>query len=95
MRKPDARTGAGDRESGSPVTKTQQLRDLIRDGDWPRALSLANTFRHLGPYRDTIRLAHECRVHPRFYRGLGRDPEAQVMAGIAALRTLYPPAAGE
>ncbi len=90
MRKSD------DREPGSPVTKTQQLRDLIRrDGDWPRALSLANTFRHLGPYRDTIRLAHECRVHPRFYRGLGRDPEAQVRAGIAALRTLYPPAAGE
>jgi len=51
---------------------------------------LANTFWHLGPHRDTIRLAHECRVHPRFYRGLGRDPEAATAAGIVALRQLYP-----
>lgn len=71
------------------VTKTQRLRELIAAGDWPRALSLANTFRHLGPYRDTIRLAHECRVHPRFDRGLGRDPEAATAAGIDALRRLY------
>ena len=73
-----------------PIAKTQCLRDLIAAGDWPRALRLANTFRHLGPYRDTIRLAHECRVHPRFYRGLGRDPEAATAAGIDALRRLYP-----
>jgi hypothetical protein len=73
-----------------PITKTQRLRDLIAAGDWSRALSLANTFRHLGPHHDTIRLAHECRVHPRFYRGLGRDPEATTAAGIAALRQLYP-----
>jgi len=73
-----------------PITKTQRLREFIAAGDWPRALSLANTFRHLGPHRDTIRLAHECRVHPRFYRGLGRDPEAVTAAGIAALQQLYP-----
>ena len=81
---------AGER-AFAPVTKTQRLRDLIADGDWPRALFLANTFRRLGPWRDTIRLAHECRVHPRFYRALGRDPDAQVAAGIAALKALYPP----
>ncbi len=72
-----------------PITKTQRLREFIAAGDWPRALSLANTFRHLGPHRDTIRLAHECRVHPRFYRGLGRDPKAATAAGIAALKQLY------
>jgi len=74
---------------GLPITKTQRLREFIATGDWPRALSLANTFRHLGPHRDTIRLAHECRVNPRFYRGLGRDPEAATAAGIAALLQLY------
>jgi hypothetical protein len=73
-----------------PISKTQRLRDLIAAGDWPRALSLASTFRHLGPHRDTIRLAHECRAHPRFYRGLGRDPEAATAAGIAALCQLCP-----
>lgn len=78
------------------ITKTQRLIGFMAAGDWPRALSLANTFRRLGPYRDTIRLAHACRVHPRFYRGLGRDPEAATEAGIAALRKLYPsiPATG-
>src|ERR1019366_1386119 len=73
-----------------PITKTQRLRKFIAAGDWPRALSLANTFRHLGQYRDTIRLAHECRVHPRFYRGLGRDPEVATPAGIGGLRQLSP-----
>ena len=72
------------------ITKTQRLIDHMRAGNWQRALSLANTFRMLGPHRDTIRLAHECRVHPAFYRGLGRDPEAAVAAGIAALKLLYP-----
>ena len=43
------------------------------------------------PHRDTIRLAHECRVHPRFYRSVGRDPEAATAAGIAALQELYSP----
>ena len=75
-------------------TKTQRLIELMCAGDWPRALSLANTFRRLGPHRDTIRLAHECRVHPRFYRSVGRDPEAATAAGIAALQELYPPNRG-
>src|SRR5450755_1228773 len=69
------------------ITKTQRLIGYMRAGDWPRALSLANTFRMLGTHRDTIRLAHECRVWPRFYRALGRDTDA---AGIAALQQLYP-----
>ena len=72
------------------ITKTQRLIGFMEAGDWPKALSLANSFRRLGPYRDTIRLAHECRVHPRFYRGLGRDPEAATANGIAALKRLYP-----
>ena len=77
------------------ITKTQRLIGFMQAGDWPKALSLANSFRRLGPYRDTIRLAHECRVHPRFYRGLGRDPEAATANGIAALKRLYPCRGGE
>lgn len=73
------------------ITRTQQLIEAMRAGDWPDALRIANTFRMLGPHRDTIRLAHECRVWPGFYRALGRDPDAQVQAGIAALQELYPP----
>ena len=74
--------------AAEPISKTQLLINHMRAGEWSRALSLANGFRWLGPHRDTIRLAHECRVHPNFYRGLGRDPEAAVAAGIAALKQL-------
>jgi hypothetical protein len=72
------------------VTKTQQLINLMRAGDWPRALSLASTFRMLGTHRVTIVRAHECQVWPGFYRGLGKDPTQAVAAGIAALKQLYP-----
>jgi hypothetical protein len=74
-----------------PPTKTSQLIAMMRAGDWAGALSLANTFRMLGAHRETIRLAHECRVRPQFYRQLGRDPDTAVQAGIQALQQLYPP----
>jgi hypothetical protein len=73
-----------------PPTKTQRLIAFMRAGQWDKALSLANGFRRLGPHRDAIRLAHQCRVHPRFYQALGRDPQAAIAAGIAALQALYP-----
>lgn len=72
------------------VTKTQQLIGFMRAGDWNRALALANTFRMLGPHRKTIRTAHEARVHPKFWRQLGKEPDALVQAGIDALNALYP-----
>ena len=72
------------------LTKTQRLIGYMRAGEWPRALSLAATFRMLGPYRATIVRGHEANVWPTFYRGIGRDPEAAVAAGIAALKLLYP-----
>jgi hypothetical protein len=72
------------------ITKTQKLIDLMRAEDWSRALSLAATFKRLGSHRATICRAHEARVWPGFYRGLGRDPDAAIQAGIAALQSLYP-----
>ena len=75
---------------GQQVTKTQQLVDLMRAGDWPRALSLAATFRMLGEHRNTIVRAHECQVWPGFYRGIGKDPRTAIDAGIEALKQLYP-----
>lgn len=70
-------------------TKTDKLLGMMRDGDWPGALSLAKTFRLLGDQRDTIHRAHDARVHPGFYRQIGKDPDALVSAGIGALQRLY------
>jgi hypothetical protein len=72
------------------ISKTDQLKAHMARGDWSRALSLANTFRHLGPHRTAIRRAHECRVFPHFFVQLGHDPEALIAAGIQALKALYP-----
>lgn len=71
-------------------TKTRRLIGYMRSGDWPRALSLASTFRMLGPHRATIVRAHECRSWPHFYRSLGCDPDVAIADGIAALQLLYP-----
>lgn len=72
------------------TTKTAQLIALMRAEDWPRALSLAASFRMLGNHRAVIHRAHAARINPRFYRGLGLDPDALVAAGILALKQLYP-----
>jgi hypothetical protein len=72
------------------ITKTQRLLDFMRAGDWARALSMANRFRWLKEHGTTIHRAHEARVHPEFYRAIGRDPDQAVAAGIAALQQLYP-----
>lgn len=71
-------------------TKTALLIEAMRAEDWPRALRLANSFRMLGEHRTTIHRAHEARVHPQFFRQVGRDPDQAVQAGIAALKQLYP-----
>ena len=73
------------------ITKTQLLIGYMRAGNWPRALSLASTFRMVGKHRAAIHRAHAARLNPAFYRAIGRDPEAAVAAGIAALQQLYPP----
>lgn len=73
------------------ITKTQQLIDHMRADRWREALSLAATFRMLGPHRKTIVRAHECNHFPGFYAQLGVDPGEAVAAGIAALNQLYPP----
>ena len=73
-----------------PKTKTARLIEIMRDGDWARALGLAHTFRMLGRHGRTIKLAHECCHYPAFYRQVGVNPREAIDAGIAALKKLYP-----
>lgn len=73
-----------------PPTKTSQLIELVRDGEWARALSLANTFRLLPrEILVAIRKGHAARTNPRLYRGMGQDPDALVAAGKAAILQQY------
>jgi hypothetical protein len=73
------------------VSKSDQVRALLREGREIDALRIAQTFRHLGDHRDTIRRGWEAYAHPRFARSLKRDPDALVAAALNALRLLYGP----
>ena len=72
-----------------PVTKIAKLRDAADRGDWREALRIAARFPELGDERAAIVRAHEAAWRPGFYRQLGKNPEALVAAGIAALKARY------
>ena len=73
----------------APQTKIAQLRAMAAAGDWPAALRLAAKFPRLGEHGPAIKRAHEAIAHPAFWRHIGKDPEALVLAGIEALRERY------
>jgi len=70
-------------------TKLSKLKQCAASDDWAGALRIAAKFADLGEFKPVIVRAHECLVNPGFYRQLGRDPDAAVSEGIAALRTRY------
>jgi hypothetical protein len=71
------------------TTKRARLLALMAAGDWRAALSLAAKFADLGDHEEAIRAGHEAMQRPDFQRQIGRDPEAAVAAGIAALKARY------
>lgn len=70
-------------------TKISKLKAAAAKGDWAEALRIAARFPELGEHRAAITRAHEAHANARFYRGLGKDPEALIADGIAALKDRY------
>jgi hypothetical protein len=62
----------------------------MRNDDWPRAITLAAKFPRLGDEQADIMRAREAVLRPAFQRQLGKDPEALVALGKAALLRRYP-----
>lgn len=73
----------------TPPKKIDQLAALMRAGEWNKALKFAAKFPRLGQHRDAILTASSALLAPRFYEGMGRDPQALVAAGVAALKERY------
>ncbi|HOR01134.1 MAG TPA: hypothetical protein PLJ35_20150 [Anaerolineae bacterium] len=71
------------------VTKLSLLQDAARAGDWRQALRIASRFPRLGSDRAVILAAWEAVARPDFQRQLGREPEALIEAGIAALKSRF------
>ena len=70
-------------------TKLSKLKALAAVGDWQAALRIAARFPHLGDHKAAIKRAHEAFENGHFYRQIGKDPEALIAEGIAALRSRY------
>lgn len=71
------------------TTKLSILQGHMKAGEWKKAIALAAKFPRLGVYRVAILDAHTAVVNPSFTRQLRRDPDADIAAGIAALRLAY------
>lgn len=71
--------------------KSDEVRRLVRHGDYQMALAIVRTFRRgiTKAQHDTMLRAYECIVHPGFYRSIGADLQENVDAGIQVLISLY------
>jgi hypothetical protein len=70
-------------------TKISKLKAAAASGDWTLALRIAARFHDLGEHAAAIIRAHEAGLNPRFYRSIGKDPEALIRSGIDALKSRY------
>lgn len=73
------------------VKKTEQARDLVRQGRYKEALRIVKGFR-LGITREQIESmtrAYECMVHPDFYRSIGKNTQECIDGGVAVLCQIF------
>ncbi len=72
-----------------PRTKLSRLLELMADGDNRAALKLAASFPRLGNHKEPITRGWAAIQSPDFYRQIGKDPDALVVAGVEAIRERY------
>lgn len=73
------------------MKKSDMVRELVAEGNFKKALSIAKGFK-LGFTKEeqsVMTRAHECMVHPGFYKQLGIDEAAAIEAGIELVRRVY------
>lgn len=70
-------------------TKITRLRAAFSAGNIPAALRIAAKFPRLGDHAGPITRAWAAYSNPDFYRQIGQDPEALIVAGADALRDKY------
>lgn len=70
--------------------KIDILSQLMKSGDWVRAIKYAAKFPRLDKHRDDILTASSAILNPSFYKQIGKDPSALIDTAIAALKDRYP-----
>jgi hypothetical protein len=71
-------------------TKLSQIKRLLDAGDSQSAIRIAARFSDLGAQRAAILDAHGAYTNPRFCRQIGKEPDALIAAGIAAMHARWP-----
>ena len=69
--------------------KIDVLAAMMRNGEWDKAIKFAAKFPRLDKHRGAILTASSALLSPTLYEQMGRDPEALVAAGIAALKDRF------
>lgn len=75
--------------NGNPPRKVDALVSYMKAGEWGKAIAMAAKWPRLGEERIAIQTAASAQLSPEFYRQLGRNPEALVDEGKAALLRRY------
>ena len=70
-------------------TKLQTLKQAAARNDWQTAIAIAARFPRLGEIRGAVLDAHMAYTNPRFLKQLGRDIDASIEAGRAAIIAAY------
>lgn len=70
-------------------TKLSIIREHMTAGRWREAIRVAARFPQLGEHRGAILDAQLAYTNPEFCRGIRKDPDAMIRAGIEALRARY------
>lgn len=72
------------------MKKIDSLKALMAAGQWDKAIKFAARFSDLGAQRGAILTASSALLSPGLYRGMGRDVDALIADGKAALISRYP-----
>lgn len=79
-------------DSRSNVATTpaaREIAELLGAGRTREAILKASKMRELGPQKDRILSAREAYQRPDFQQSLGKDPQALILDGVAALRERF------
>ena len=71
------------------MKKIDELKALMTAGEWHKAIRFAARFPRLGDERQAIQTAASALLSPGLYRQMGKDPDAMVAEGVAALKGRY------
>ena len=71
-------------------TKNAQVRRLVREGEYKKALQICKEWDYENPeHREILRSGYDSLLYPSFYKQIGQNPEAQYNKAVEVLKLIY------